>query len=602
MMFFRHSFTSLVKLNFIFASLVHSSTLPAVLGPAFPPPTNLGDDLIIKSATEKFLALVKNALSTGTSTHGDFDASSTAFSFEFYSTTDDSPPCQYHYSPPMLANSSFGVKKVDRNSVYRIGSVTKLLTVYSFLISDGDAHFNDPVTKYVPELLAATSDAAGKKDSVHRIAWNDVTIGALASYMAGVGEEYGWLDVSLGEFPFSRLGLPQLSPSEIPACGAGSTKGPCSRQDFLRGFARRDPVFATFQTPVYSNGAFQVLAYALERIAGKPIGNLMDDILFKPLKLAHTSYVLPKDSFGVIPGEKNTTYWNFELGELWPTGGVWSSPADLTAIGRSILSSTLISPAQTRRWMKPMTHTSALLSAVGAPWEIQRVQLPSSRIVDVYTKNGVIGAYASYMILIPDYDVGFTILAAGVGTNADVLAGFIADSFLPALEEASRTQAAKTYAGTYKSGASTFTLTTDATVPGISLSNWINNGTAVVPLFPIFISLAVGDTGTANALLQYYESGVPLIDPKDVTVRLYPSGLRSSTVKGQQIVSFRAVFGIATPIVDTSPFADTRAGWEIADVIVYGNSGLDEFIFTIDANGKVLSAENTFLRQVLQKV
>lgn len=44
----------------------------------------------------------------------------------------------------------------------------------------------------------------------------------------------------------------------------------------------------------------------------------MDDILFKPLKLTHTSYVLPKDSLGVIPGDKNTTYWNFELGELWP--------------------------------------------------------------------------------------------------------------------------------------------------------------------------------------------------------------------------------------------------------------------------------------------
>lgn len=188
-MFFSHPLASLVKLNFIFASLAHSSTLPAVLGPAFPPPTNLGDDLIIKSATEKFLGLVKNALNTGTSAHGDFDASSTAFSFEFYSTTDDSPPCQYHYSPPVLANASFGVKKVDRNSVYRIGSVTKLLTVYSFLISDGDAHFNDPITKYVPELLAATNDAAGKKDPVHRIAWNDVTIGALASYMAGVGEE-----------------------------------------------------------------------------------------------------------------------------------------------------------------------------------------------------------------------------------------------------------------------------------------------------------------------------------------------------------------------------------------------------------------------------
>jgi hypothetical protein len=58
------------------------------------------------------------------------------------------------------------------------------------------------------------------------------------------------------------------------------------------------------------------------------------------------------------------------------TGGVWSSTHDLSTIGRSILSSP-------------------------ASW------------VDFYTKDGKLSAYASQLVLIPDYGVGFTVLAAG---------------------------------------------------------------------------------------------------------------------------------------------------------------------------------------------
>lgn len=47
----------------------------------------------------------------------------------------------------------------------------------------------------------------------------------------------------------------------------------------------------------------------------------------------------------------------------------------------------------------------------------------SERIVGLYTKDGKLGAYGSYLILVPYYDVGFTVLAAGFSSNADVLVG-----------------------------------------------------------------------------------------------------------------------------------------------------------------------------------
>jgi CubicO group peptidase (beta-lactamase class C family) len=80
----------------------------------------------------------------------------------------------------------------------------------------------------------------------------------------------------------------------------------------------RDPVFAAFQTPIYSNSAFQLLAYALESITGKDFGVLMEEGLFKPLNLSQTSYSQPDDSLGVILGNRTTTYWDSDLGDLWP--------------------------------------------------------------------------------------------------------------------------------------------------------------------------------------------------------------------------------------------------------------------------------------------
>ncbi|KAH7348865.1 beta-lactamase/transpeptidase-like protein [Rhexocercosporidium sp. MPI-PUGE-AT-0058] len=585
--------------------LVDAATTETFLGPAFPIPQNLCNDPTIKTANQDFLTLLTTSLETGSSIHGEFDNSSTAFSFEFYSANTEEPVFQYHYSAPILEDAELGVKTVDRDTIYRIGSITKLLTVYTFLITDGDVHFNDLVTKYIPELLAGRGSAG--EDPVHRIAWDEVTLGSLASHMAGVGSTYGWLDISLADFDTSDLNLPPLTQEEKPTCGGSLNRVPCPEDEFLKGFASRDPIFPTFQTPIYSNSAFQILALALARITGRDFKTIVDEELFRPLNLSRTSYEKPDDSLGVIPGDANTTFWNFEIGSVWPTGGAWSSTADLSTIGRSILSSQILSPSLTRRWMKPVTHTASLRTSIGAPWEIQRVVLPASgRVVDLYTKSGKLGVYGGYMILVPDYDVGFTLLQAGAGLNTDVMAGFVVDVFLPALEKAARLQAMTVFTGEYEVETegvnSTFTLSSSEGQPGLILTNWINNGSLLHPLIPILIPLAIGDIETASATLQRYKDGFPLIDPESITINLYPTGLRTPSADGGEIVAFRAGFDIISEVEDTSPFADGLSPWSIADVFIYGNKGLDEFLFKMDGEGRVVGVENPFLRLVFGKV
>jgi hypothetical protein len=133
---------------------------------------------------------------------------------------------------------------------------------------------------------------------------------------------------------------------------------------------------------------------------------------------------------------------------------MYSSTNDLLVLGRAILKTTLLSPAQTRRWMKPVTHTSSITASVGAPWEIFRV--PTKRgVIDLYTKRGDLGVYAGIIVLCPDYDIGFTILSAAAresiaDASVTVLADIITQTFLPAVEAAAKDNAASTFAGTYK--------------------------------------------------------------------------------------------------------------------------------------------------------
>ena len=71
--------------------------------------------------------------------------------------------------------------------MYRIGSISKLFTVFALLVENGDANFNDPITKFVPELR--DSWMVKQKGVVNAVQWKDVTLGALASQMSGIGRD-----------------------------------------------------------------------------------------------------------------------------------------------------------------------------------------------------------------------------------------------------------------------------------------------------------------------------------------------------------------------------------------------------------------------------
>lgn len=78
-------------------------------------------------------------------------------------------------------------------------------------------------------------------------------------------------------------------------------------------------------------------------------------------------------------------------------GDYYSSLSDMLSFGISILKHHQLTPVKTRRWLKPVSPTSASNLLIGTPWEIYRFtnQTQDQRLIELYTKMGNIFDYNS---------------------------------------------------------------------------------------------------------------------------------------------------------------------------------------------------------------
>ena len=245
-------------------------------------------------------------------------------------------------------------------------------------------------------------------------------------------------------------------------------------------------------------------------------------------------------------------------------------------MGRSILNSTFLSTASTRRWLKPRAFTADLTYSVGAPWEIRRVDI-GSRYIDMYTKEGIWGLYTSYIVLVQDFNVGFAVLAAASERPRPQAATYAIEKmiekiFLPALEDVAREQAKASFSGRYTTNMenSSITIIVDKK-PGLKISEWISDGVDLL--------------GEMRDQLSSYN-----FRQTDPDWRLYPNLLYPA---GGRTIGFAASSRWAA-----GPFP----AWETIDGVVYGSIGIDNFVIEMDENGeKAVSVEPLAYRIQLQR-
>lgn len=251
--------------------------------------------------------------------------------------------------------------------------------------------------------------------------------------------------------------------------------------------------------------------------------------------------------------------------------------------------------------------------SVGMPWEIFRTELASpsasipndiapkenTRIVDVYCKNGGIGAYNTEISLSPEQGFGFVVLTAGRPPTSgpdlrpatlQLLNRMITETFLPAFELAAQEQTAHRFAGTYASsetdGSSKMSLTLVVSDGGLGLGvyNWTEGGQDRLKSY-----FAAIEEGNVEELTQ------------KPTLRLYPVGLF-----GGQKLAFRGVFEVAGQgnvfsNGGTPPFRTYCASWSTVGAPTYGNVGLDDFVFEVDQNGRTIALIARGARRTMYK-
>lgn len=256
----------------------------------------------------------------------------------------------------------------------------------------------------------------------------------------------------------------------------------------------------------------------------------------------------------------------------------------MSKFAKSVLGSALLTPSQTNRWLKPHSHTSSVTVSVGAPWEIYRANTLTldGRTIDIYTKDGGIGEYGSFLALVPDYNITVTLLTAGSTID---LAGPVETALramIPAVDKAARDDASRKYVGLYKDISSKSNMSVILTNAGLRIESLFNNGKDILSAYA--------------SVFQPFELG---IYPTGLQYGIGPGSEKDLTKQSSEGESWRGVYNFINQPYDG--FLRQCASWAGLDGNVYGQKALDEFIFDTDAKGQVISVRNSALRTILAK-
>ncbi|KAI1265503.1 beta-lactamase/transpeptidase-like protein [Xylariaceae sp. FL1019] len=565
------SFLLLAKL-----SIAARDGLCPPLGPVLPAPISPSSDTSVQAAIQNLTDYFRDLTA---------DFNTTGLAVAVQSIHEAKPMLEFYYTPPTF--DANGTTDVNSETVFRLGSISKMFAILSVLTS-GVMKMEDPVVKYVPELLQLSPEDSEVND-ITSVAWNQVTIGSLASHLSGIGADLV-NDLASFPYPFTQFGFPAVNNSSKTLCAGVYGLPACTRAEFFRDFGKRHPLYAPFTNPVYSNIGSVILGFAVEAATNQSYDAYIQKSILKPLGMTNTTiFTGPKEkSWGFIP--EGDVYFGNSLGYEDIAGGFYSNTNDVLSFGTGILKNKLLPPHVTRSWMKPETSTSSPGFQLGGLWEIMRSDTVTEdqRLIEFYTKSGDLGTYNNIMVLIPDYDLVITLLSAGGESSYDMVdfaTSRIVRSLLPAIEAASKRQADANYVGTFTDDATNSSITfflDDA--PGMVVSDWIMNGINIIEAYPTFASLST------------------TVVKEDIRVRLYPTNLKA----GNQ-TEWRAVFSTGTKesIAERDSGSYYQGGscvtWASMDRKVYGFKSLDEFIFETNSNGKALELNLRLFNITLRK-
>jgi hypothetical protein len=348
-----------------------------------------------------------------------------------------------------------------------------------------------------------------------------------------------------------------------------------------------------------------LLALAIEEKTGENFTEQIKNHIADPLGLKATAPSPGDSAAAVIPPIENT--WGSDYGLNAPAGGLVSTLSDLSRFAQSILSRTVLSPAQTRAWLKPSSLTGSLRSQVGLPWEIYRPEgiLPDhpSYAATIYAKSGGAYGYRAQLALLDSHGVAFVLLTAGDMTALPFMYDAMLSTLVPAIDDVSRSQAEAQLArnfsspscgtpggnnGTGDASCVQATLTLD---DSFQLTSLERNGQDILAGLGIIWNSTIGSQ----------------LSPIEPVYRLYPTeDVRSSKLPDGRAVLVEAWRFWVTQVWNDPSSSDLPGqglwskdctSWTLNDWIQYGGEPVDRILVVRDEKtGEVVGLEVPFLR------
>ena len=296
---------------------------------------------------------------------------------------------------------------VTPTTMFPIGSVTKQFTCSAAMLLSQDQKLSmrDPVSKYFPSLTRA----------------KEITLLDLGQHVAGYRDYYP-LDYVDREMQ-----------RDVTAA------------DIMQEYATRPLDFDPGTRWSYSNTNFTILGAVAEKVSGKSLGQLMQQRIFGPVGMAHTSFDPPTNG-----ASKATGYASWTLNDPQPAqpegkgwtgaaGAIWSTPSDLLAWDLALVSGKVLNPAAYKMLTTPRHLKDGRSTGYGCGEDVNEqgpaiVLSHGGAVSGNVTQNTVIPASRSAVVLLANKEIGLGALANAIVTRLLPVADVPKIAGLPAID------------------------------------------------------------------------------------------------------------------------------------------------------------------------
>jgi CubicO group peptidase (beta-lactamase class C family) len=264
---------------------------------------------------------------------------------------------------------------MQASNVFRIGSITKQFTAVAILqlAEQGKLNLQDEITKYFPDYPTQG---------------NKITIEHLLTHTSGIRNYTSIKD-------YDKKLMQDMTPAEMV--------------DYFKNQPMR---FAPGTRWEYSNSGYFLLGQIIEKVSGKTYPDYLEEVFFKPLGMANSSYasdkkIIANRADGYTTGSKgieNAPY--ISMTQPYAAGSILSTVEDLYKWNSAVKSNKLLKKESLEKALTRYKLADGKETAYGYGWRMGYIQ--ESPMI---WHGGLITGFFSMAMYLPKEDVFVAVLS-----------------------------------------------------------------------------------------------------------------------------------------------------------------------------------------------